>query len=388
MFRSPVGLLVLLNFSAFGSLGLAWGVWQALLPELQNALSLSNGQLGLALSAGLVGSIPAMRIGGKLADRYGAGRLMALMAGVMGLSVVSMAGVDRFSFLCMGLTLFCMSSAIYDVAINAVAVRLENVSKQHWMTFFHAAYSGVSAVAALTAGLGAQWAGGFRHMYVVIGVTVLGLAGLLWWARERLVLPIQTPSASDGSAGSVGIFRNPTLLILAVVTALCFLAESTLETWSAIYLRQSLAVSVAVGAAGPAAFHAAMFIGRMSSGWVIRRIGRYRLLQLAGWFAMIGMALALSTQYVPLVLGGILLTGLALSGVAPAGYSLAGEAAPQREGAVISSLAALSYIGFLVGPVLIGAVAEAWGLRVALGLIAVAGGIMAAFSSVLARRNR
>ena len=85
------------------------------------------------------------------------------------------------------------------------------------------------------------------------------------------------------------------------------------------------------------------------------------------------MLLALATTSPALVVGGFLLVGLALAAVAPLAFSVAGELVPERAGSAISVVTTFGYGGFLLGPPLVGGLAEVVGLRVALGVIVVAG---------------
>jgi MFS family permease len=86
-----------------------------------------------------------------------------------------------------------------------------------------------------------------------------------------------------------------------------------------------------------------------------------------------GMTLVLATREPSLVIVGFLVVGLALSAVVPIAFSAAGDLAPERAGAAISVLTTLGYGGFLLGPVIVGGLAEVLGLRIALGIIAVSG---------------
>jgi MFS family permease len=116
-----------------------------------------------------------------------------------------------------------------------------------------------------------------------------------------------------------------------------------------------------------------MAVGRLGAAIVIGRFGNRRTLQGAGLLAAGGMALALATREPLLVIAGFLVVGLALSAVVPIAFSAAGDIAPERAGAAISVVTTLGYGGFLLGPVIVGGLAEVIGLRAALGIIAVSG---------------
>jgi MFS family permease len=100
------------------------------------------------------------------------------------------------------------------------------------------------------------------------------------------------------------------------------------------------------------------------------------------------MLLALATLDPRLVVAGFLVVGLALSAVVPVAMSVAGDLAPGRAGGAVAVVATLGYGGFLLGPVFVGGLAEALGLRAALGVIAVAGFMIYALSLRLAAGGR
>ncbi|MFM2318584.1 MAG: hypothetical protein RLZZ215_1205, partial [Pseudomonadota bacterium] len=169
------------------------------------------------------------------------------------------------------------------------------------------------------------------------------------------------------------LFRTPILLLLAAITGLTFFSEGTLEMWSAVYLRLSLDLPTLVGAAGPAVFHFAMMVGRLGSGWILIHWRRRWVLRISGLMAAVGILLSVSSLYPPIILMGFLIAGLALAAVVPIVFSLAGDIAPKQAGQVISVITILGYIGFLLGPSLIGTLADLMGLRLALLALGVAG---------------
>jgi MFS family permease len=130
---------------------------------------------------------------------------------------------------------------------------------------------------------------------------------------------------------------------------------------------------VLLAAAGPAVFHVAMFIGRMASAAVVQRLGSHAVLRGAGLLAALGMTLALATDVPAWTLAGFLVTGLALAAVAPQAFSIAGDHARGFGGEASSLITMVSYSGFLLGPALIGGLSQAYGLRVALASLIVAG---------------
>jgi MFS family permease len=365
--------------AAFATLGMMWGIWQVLLADLSGALRLTPGPLGAALSIGFLASLPAMVFGGQIADRFGA-RSVGVAAGVLlALSMLGFAEVTEYAVLVGLMLVFLASSGVYDMAINAAAIDLEQGSGRRVLPILHAAFSGGGALGAIATGLLITAGVDFRLVYRGAGLLILvAMAG--WLSRGT-----RGPEHAEQLA-TRNLFRNGLLLLLATITALSFLSEGAMESWSSIYLRSSLDLSALIGATGVATFHAAMLCGRLATAGVAHRLGRIATLRGAGILAAGGMALALATNLPALVLAGFLVVGLALAGVAPIAFSLAGDAAPRRAGAASAVITTIGYGGFLLGPGLVGGLAEVSGLRVALLVVAVAGIAISALTIGLGRR--
>lgn len=363
-------LTVAALLGAFGVFGVLFGVWAVLLADLSAALGLTPGPLGAALSAGFIASLPSMVLAGRLGDLLGS-RLLGLAAGLLlGASFAAFAVVGSYPGLVALLVVFLVASGVFDIAVNAAAIGQEQAGRRHVLPVLHAAFSGGGAAGAVGAGLLIATGMPFRLLYLGTGAIVA--ATVVAWALA--------PDPADSTAVGEGstrlerrLFGNRLLLLLAGLTALGFLGEGAMESWAAIYLRSSLGLGALVGAGGVAAFHTAMLVGRLGTAAITHRLGRVRSLQLAGLGATAGMLLALATEQPALIIGGFLVVGFSLSAVAPIAFSLAGSAAPGRAAQASSVITTIGYAGFLIGPGLIGTLAELASLRVALGVIAAVG---------------
>lgn len=362
--------------SGFFALGAVFGSWQVMMADLQQAFGLSSGQLGLTLTLGVVGSFPAMLLTGRLVDRWGARRLMLISISLSALAYASFHWVNSYPLLLISIICLMASSGALDVGINAAAVNYEQNTGDTRMSFFHAGYSGMAAVAALTTGFLLFTGLEFRTVYLLVAglLIFLGLIYALSSNLDSLISRHQQDSQAEPTPTSRAVlFRTPILLLLAAITGLTFFSEGTLEMWSAVYLRLSLDLPTIIGAAGPAVFHFAMMIGRLGSGWILLHWRRRWVLRVSGIMAAVGILLSVSTLYPPIILTGFLIAGLALAAVVPIVFSLAGDIAPKQAGQVISVITILGYIGFLLGPSLIGHLADFIGLRLALLALGVAG---------------
>jgi len=360
---------LLLLFGVFALFGAVFGIWQVLVADLTITLQISSGQLGLAISGGLLASLPSMALGGRIVDRWGQQGVILGTGVLMGLALAVLALVPGYAALFAVLVLFFAMTGTYDVGINAAAMGFEQWTRRRILTYLHAAFSGGAFVAAVLTGLLLVLGTPFRAIYVGGACLVWGMLLLVWLGK-----PVwQSPDTPAVAMLPPRRFRQPAVLLLAVIGALATFSETALENWSAIYLRSSLTFSAIVGASGVAIFHLAMALGRTGAGVVVERLGRRVTLRVAGVLASGGMLVALGTGLPLVTLAGILIVGLALANIVPVIFSLAGDIAGERTGQVSSQITVVSYMGMLLGPATIGGLAELFGLRMALASIILLG---------------
>jgi MFS family permease len=364
----PAKVVLPVLLGAFGVFGMFWGAFAVLLADVSGALDLSPGPLGVALFAGAAASILAMALLGWTSDRLGRRAFLVVSGGVMGLGIAALAFVGGYAALLAALIVLYAASGLYDVGINAAAVDLEKAAGRRFMAVLHAAFSAGGVVGALSAGVLLSAGLDYRLVYLAL-LPPLG-AVILAVAATRFPPPGEP--AGDG-AREAGLYRSAPLLLVAAIATLALLSEGEMEHWSGVYLRQTLGLSALLGGSGVAVFYGSMAVGRLGAAFVIGRLGNRRTLLGAGLLTAAGMTLALATREPLLVVAGFLVVGLALSAVVPIAFSVAGDLAPGHAGAAISVITTLGYGGFLLGPVIVGGLAEVVGLRVALGIIAVSG---------------
>ncbi len=129
-----------------------------------------------------------------------------------------------------------------------------------------------------------------------------------------------------------------------------------------------------------------MTLRRLATGRTAGRLGNRYTLLVAGLLVAFGMVLALSATAHSLVIVAFLIVGLALAAIVPLAFSVAGDLVPERAASAISVVTTFGYGGFLLGPPLVGGLAEVVGLRLALGVMPAAG--LCVMLSSRVRENR
>lgn len=352
---------------AFGIFGVLWGGWQAALPDLAAHHQLSSGPLGAILTLGFAVSLPAMIGAGRLVDRAGAGWGIAVPAVAMALALLAIGSLPSIGILVLAVVAFASGSGAYDVAINGAAMGDQAWSRPARLTLLHAAFSAGGMVGAIGGGVAIGSGMAFQAVYLVLA------AGMLLAAAVAVGSPWRAASSTGAVPRSVALAMLP----LAALAGLAFLAEGSMETWSAIYLRDVLGAGALVGALGPAAFHGAMFLGRLVGAGVARWLGARTTLLVAGLMILVAMAVALLVTVPAAAIPAMAVAALGASFVVPVVVSLAARRAGTHAGRAASYVLTLGYAGFLVGPSLVGIGGELFGLRIALVVVPVAAALIA-----------
>jgi MFS family permease len=348
---------VLLGFAA---LGIFWGAWGAAVPAVQRQADASDGELGLALVLVGLGAVVSMRATGVLGDRFGP-RLTPIAVGTFGLAAVLPGVAHSPGQLYVCLLVIGATSGAMDVAINADAVREEVSSGRPLLNLAHACFSAAVVVASVTTGL-LRWAGAGPRLVFVLAAAVVVLAAIA--VRPG---PAQTWELADADPPKLFERIPAWLLVVGVLGALAYWIEGAWQDWGALHLERTLDAPPAVSALGPALFAAAMTAGRLAGNSLLGRWSERRLLVVGALVAAVGTAIAALAFSASIALAGIILAGAGCSVLAPTIIGVAGRAAgPHERATVVGSVTTLMYLGFLVGPALVGGLAELATLRTSL----------------------
>jgi MFS family permease len=351
--------------AAFFAFGFFWGAWAALVPAIQDAVGASKGQLGLALLFVAIGSLPSMLVTGRELDRHGARLIPVLLAG-LGVAALLPAFANGIPALAASLFVIGVLGGALDVAINAAVSELEVRRGTRLMQLAHALFSAGLLVGAIASGLSRQL--GATRFEVLGGVAVmLFAAGALNLGHERVQRqPAAKPSLRLSRAA----------IPLGIACAGAFVIEGGMENWGALFLERELDSNPAVSALAPAAYAGAMMLGRLSGQWLEQLLGDALLLMGAFGVALLGLVTVALAQNVPVAVIAFFVGGAGISIAAPALFGAGGRnAAPEERGRAVATVTTIGYVGFLVGPPLVGGAAEAVGLRAAfaaLALVAIA----------------
>lgn len=362
--------------AAFALNGALFGIWASRVPAVAEKHGLSPGALGLVLLTMAAGAILSFPLAGRGSDRLGAYRVswIAAIGYVVALALLAVA--SNVALLAAALFLFGATHGAMDVAMNAWAGEVERATGRPIMASFHAMWSLGAGVGAgsgyLAVSFGAGIAPHFFAAGLVVALLTLPLMRIGW---------VSDTAAQHG--GPVFAFPRGALLLVGLVALGSSIGEGGMADWSAIFLVRVAGVDEASAALGYAVYSAAMVAMRFAGSGLVARFGPVAMARVAGVSASLGALLAvISGDFIP-SLAGFVLMGLGYALVVPLAFSRAANDPVLRPGAAIASVSTLGYGGILIGPPLLGFVAQSFSLRAAFLLLAALALMVSALAGAL-----
>ena len=354
--------------------GLCFSSWASRIPNIQQQLHLDNASLGgvlLGLPIGLLTSLP---LAGWLVARFGS-RPIAITAAILYATTLPTLGlVNAVWELVACLFFFGMFGNMLNISINTQAIGTEALYGRTIMASYHGLWSlaGFSGASIGTAFISLGWLP-WQHFLVV---TVLAYIIVIAISGHLIAI-------DAGSGENRPIFARPdrSLINLGIIAFCSMICEGAMFDWSNVYFQRVILPPKALAGLGLTAFMSTMASGRFLGDWLATKWGIRRMLQISGTLTATGLLLAIAFPWLFPATAGFLLVGAGVSSVIPLVYSAAGRSRVLSPGVALAAVSTIGYLGFLFGPPFIGFIAQAFNLRVSLGLIAILGSIIALFAS-------
>lgn len=341
--------------------GLTLATWVARIPAVSEALGLSRAGLGTALLGMAIGALTAFPVTGYLITRFGSARVTVAFGLLLSAALPLLALAPSFWTLFLALFLFGAGNGGMDVAMNAQGVEVERELGKPILSGLHGFFS-------LGGLAGAALGGGVAALGVPVAVHFAG-AALVPASLLLAVRPVLLPDQQEATNAPVFALPPPALWGLGAVAFCAAVGEGAMADWSALYLREGLRTPPGTAAFGYAAFSLTMLLGRFSGDALTARFGPAALVRLGGAVAAFGLGAGLLLNTLWAVFLGFAAVGLGLSVAVPLVFGAAGRQPHIPSGTAVAAVATLGYGGFLAGPPLLGFLAEATSLRLALFVV-------------------
>ncbi len=349
--------------------GLSFASWAARIPAIQEKLHLTEAETGTALFALPIASTLSMPFVAWLVAKHGSARILLGGIFVNAFMLLGLGMANSLFQLALCLFIYGFSGNSINVSLNTQAVSVENHYQKSIMASFHGLWSLAGFVGASIASVFiANHIQPLPHFIVIFSFACF----VLMLNRSATLPDIKHERPNQKK----NIFPRGYLLGLGCIAFCSMACEGAMFDWGGIYFKKVVAVEPAWVNAGYTAFMSTMATARFFADRLLQRFGFTRMVQASGILTTAGYLLAICfPSFYPALLG-FFMVGAGVSAVVPLVFSEAGKSKQMSSSAAIAAVSTLGFLGFLLGPPMIGWVAELSSLRVSFAIITLAGVIM------------
>ncbi len=343
---------------------LAAGAIHTRIPDLQELIGLTEGQLGLVLIGQPLGALSMFLFSSAIVERFGPRRMILWLLPIVvitaALATVLLNPIALFVLLALNGVGFSLT----NIAMNVEADRVEAATSARVMNTCHGAWS-VGFL--LTSLLGAT----LRGLHVIPAIHLWALAPVLIGLIVFVVLPMPTMPPRAHAGGAVKRLAWPTWATMGLVAfgLGAGLTEGASRAWSIIYLRDAFDVAPFIESLALPALLFSMAGGRLVADRFIDRYGPVRVARSLSALAVMGMLAIVLAPNAYAALAGFLAVGIGICVLFPLMLSAAARLGDRPASQNVAATTLIFQLVNLGAPVLIGSVAEGFGVRMAFAML-------------------
>jgi MFS family permease len=355
--------------SFYFSMGLMFASWASRIPDIKTKLHLNDAVFGTILFAMPAAQFLMMTFSGKLVTRFGS-RKIALFALPAYSICLSNIGLVREGWqLAIALFLFGLAGNLCNISINTQGVAAEKLYERPIMASFHGGWS----LAGFTGALIGLTMINLKVVPYQHFITVILIVWINIWINHNYL--VRGKQAVNPDQPRRKFFNKPDkeLVQLGIIAFCSMASEGTMFDWSGLYFKDVVRAPASLVILGYTSFMIMMASGRFLADYMTSKIGRKRLLQICGIMISTGLYTAVFFPYLISSTIAFMLVGLGVSSIVPSVYSAAGRHTKVPPGIALATVASVSFLGFLMGPPVIGYISQVAGLRYSFALIGIFG---------------
>ena len=364
-------------------LGFGTSAWLSRLPDVRDDLGLTPATIGTMLLIASLGSLLTLPTSGPIVTKIGArasGRIGVL---IWALGIVC-AGLGAqgvsIPLATVGLVLLAAGNGLWGATMNIEAGLVQAAVRRTVVPVIQAMYAVGMLGGALLGALAAQ-------MGLSLGAHLFGLAALellacgtavgFYLTKDEVAALAPAQNKGDGGEASSNkakgltrvAWREKQTVLIALMVMSAGLMEGAANDWLNLSMVDGYGYSTAAASAAFAFFLLMMTIVRFASPRLEARMGSPKLLRITFTGAVVGLLLVAFAPHHLFAVAGIALWGIGSALGFPLGIS-ALSVDPVMTPARVSVLSTVNYGAALIGPPLLGLIADHIGYHRALAFVA------------------
>ena len=350
-------------------MGLCFASWASRIPDIKTSLHLNDAMLGSILFALPVGQFLMMPFSGKLVTHFGSQRVILFALPLYTICLSNIGLVKAGWQLALALFLFGLAGNLCNISINTQGVAAERLYERPIMASFHGGWSLAGFTGALI---------GLIMINLKIPpywhfITVILIVWIIVWINYPFLIKVKSGVNKDEPKRKFFSRPDSILLQLGIIGFCSMASEGAMFDWSGVYFKDVVKAPSSLVILGYTSFMIMMATGRFVADYMITKIGRKRLLQICGVMISTGLFTSVLFPYLISCTIAFMLVGLGVSSIVPTVYSAAGRHSKVPAGIALATVSSVSFLGFLMGPPLIGYISQIAGLRYSFAVIGIFG---------------
>ena len=344
---------------AFFAAGFAMGCCAPFFPFIKENVSADKSEFGLLLLCLGIGAIIAMPITGIVSAKRGSKPMILLGGFLMALLIPILVVVESQSILAIIIFLLGASLGTLDVAMNVHAVEVEKIEKRSLMSNFHAQFS-----------IGGLIGAGLMTVFLFFGFSIL-ISSFVSASITFIAMTLTVNRLLNVSTVEKTKFMLPkgVVILLAIFAAIIFLIEGAVVDWGALLIIDRELTTPESAGIGYILFSVAMVIARLLGDGIVKAIGEFKVLIFGVIITILGILIIVLSNITIIALSGFMFIGLGVANLVPIFFSAAGRQSVMPPAIAIASVTTTGYAGILLGPVIIGYVAEVTSLSIGFSIL-------------------
>ncbi len=353
--------------------GLGFASWASRIPDIKYSLGMDEAVLGSVLLALPVGQLLAMPFSGYIITKIGSIKVLITSLILYSLVLIAIGSSATVSQLALYLGLFGFFGNFINISVNTQGVYIEDHYRRPIMAFFHGGWSTAGFTGALLGLLAINL--NLKPFFHFIGISLLIFTLIMFNYKYLFPDKKNVKMKAENMQPKKSKFPKPEKLLIQLgIIGFCGMAaEGAMFDWSGVYYQEIVKAPQKLIPLGYTVFMIMMATGRFMADKLIVEFGRKRILQACGLLISTGLILSVSFPNIYVCTFAFMVIGLGTSSIIPIVYSVAGKESKVQANVALVIVSSVSFIGFLMGPPLIGYVAHALNLRYSYALIALFG---------------
>jgi MFS family permease len=348
--------------------GVCFASWASRIPDIKTSLHLSEAGLGSILLGLPIGQLVTMPFSGRAVTRFGSKNVLRIAILLYAFALTNIGLVTAPWQLALCLFAFGVCGNMCNISVNTQGVNAEALYGRPIMSSFHGVWSTAGFTGALTGLLMMKLqVSPYLHFCIIAGIVVIMA---LAFTKYLLFTPVSKSAASFKRIS----MPHGLLLQLGIIGFCCLSCEGCMFDWSGVYFKQVVKAEGSLVSLGYASFMIMMATGRFVGDGLAQKFSRKKMVQVSGVLIFSGMMFAVLLPYLITATIGFLIVGFGVSTIIPLLYSTVGKAELKvSKGMAIATVSSIGFLGFLMGPPLIGYIAQLAGLQYSFMAIAFLG---------------